>query len=132
MQYDYFLYGCLQEKVYQNWPANVKELKNLIRVQSNMVETIRNSIDEFYYRQGLSRAERSFNICVNSPGDGVRKVFLTFVFPKDFYSFPSNHISKRKKKGYNEILFYTFSMSLHDIWSRWCKSKHVHFSSRRP
>lgn len=50
----YFIWGYLKDKVYQNRTANIEDLKNKIRMESNNIpaEGILNSIDGFYHRLG--------------------------------------------------------------------------------
>ena len=56
---DYFFWAYLKDKVYQNRPANIEDLKNRIRVESHNIpaEAIRNSVDGFYHRLGACQVE---------------------------------------------------------------------------
>uniref|UniRef100_V5I868 Transposable element Tc1 transposase n=1 Tax=Anoplophora glabripennis TaxID=217634 RepID=V5I868_ANOGL len=51
---DYFLWGYLKERVYQDRPDNIENLKNKIRAEMHNLpaEVIQNAVDSFYYRLG--------------------------------------------------------------------------------
>lgn len=51
---DYFLWGYLKERVYQNRPGNIEDLKTKIRMEIRNLpaEVIRKAVDSFYYRLG--------------------------------------------------------------------------------
>ena len=55
----YFLWGYLKEKVYQNRPNNIEDLKYKIRLETHNIpaKAIRNSVDEFYHRLGACQVD---------------------------------------------------------------------------